>query len=152
MILAIKTNQDPAEIYLLAADGSVVAEKKWDAGRTLAKNLLGEVEQLVIASETKQSSNNRLGCHGNKLPLGDKKSVFSSLSGVIVFRGPGSFTGLRIGITTANAIAYGQEIPIVGANGDDWLANGLKKLADGQNDKIIMPEYGAPPHITKPKK
>lgn len=127
MILAIKTAGDPAEIYLLNDAGEVVAEKIWDAERTLAKNLLGEIEKL----------------------LGGK---FDELSGLIVFTGPGSFTGLRIGITTANTIAYAQNIPIVGANSGDWRADGLEKLQQGENDRIVLPEYGAEANITKPKK
>lgn len=128
MILALKTNQDPAEIYLLDDTDAIITEKKWDAGRTLAKNLLGEIERLLARTELIKG--------------------WDDLTGIIVFRGPGSFTGLRIGITTANAAAYAQQIPIVGANGDNWLANGLKSLAKKQNDKIVLPEYGALPNIT----
>ena len=127
MILALKTNQDPTEIHLLDQDGQVVREKVWSAGRELAHDLLSEVEQLI-----------------------DGK--FGELTGLIVFAGPGSFTGLRIGITTMNTIAYSQNIPIVGTNGKNWWANGLKRLKLGENDKIALPEYGAAPNITSPKK
>jgi tRNA threonylcarbamoyladenosine biosynthesis protein TsaB len=128
MILALKTAEPIAEIYLLAAraEPAVIKEKKWPAERQLAHDLLGEVEKLV----------------------GD----WSKLTGVIVFRGPGSFTGLRIGITTANTVAYARELPIVGTTGENWLADGLAQLARQQNDKIVLPEYGAAPHITQPKK
>jgi tRNA threonylcarbamoyladenosine biosynthesis protein TsaB len=125
MIIALKTAGDPTEMYLLN-DDEVVASKVWDAGRTLARDLLSEIDQLT--------------------------NSFSNLSGIIVFQGPGSFTGLRIGIATANALADALAIPIVGVSGDDWRQEGLKKLADQQNDKIVLPHYGAEPHITKPKK
>lgn len=126
MILAIKTNADPSEVYLLDDNGEIMKEKIWPAGRTLARDLLSEIEKLV----------------------GD----FNNLTGLIVFRGPGSFTGLRIGITTVNALAYSQNIPVVGTNGDNWRAAGIKRLRNGENDRIVLPEYGAAPNITKPKK
>ena len=97
MILAVRSDKLEAEIYLLNDDGTLLRQKIWDAGRTLAKNLLGELDELVN---------------------GD----FDQLTGLIAYKGPGSFTGLRIGITTQNAIAYGKELPIVGTAGDNWLS------------------------------
>lgn len=126
MILAVRSDKLEAEIYLLDKNGTVVRQKIWDAGRTLAKNLLGELDELVN---------------------GD----FDQLTGLIAYKGPGSFTGLRIGITTQNAIAYGKQLPIVGTTGENWLADGVQRLQDNQNDKIVLPDYGAAPHITKPK-
>ncbi len=75
---------------------------------------------------------------------------------MVVFKGPGSFTGLRIGISVANALAYGLQIPIASAKGDDWLEKGIKKLG-AENPptsgvKMVVPEYGRPPHTTTPKK
>jgi tRNA threonylcarbamoyladenosine biosynthesis protein TsaB len=69
-----------------------------------------------------------------------------------MYKGPGSFTGLRIGLSIGNALANSFDIPIVGETGDDWIQHGLKRLEDQENDKIVMPEYGAPVHITKQKK
>jgi len=45
-----------------------------------------------------------------------------------------------------------QHIPIVGAVGDDWRAACLKRLAHGEDDSIVLPQYGAAAHITQPKK
>lgn len=126
MILAVRSDKPEAEIYLLNDNGTLLRQKIWDAGRTLAKNLLGELDELVN---------------------GD----FDQLTGLIAYKGSGSFTGLRIGITTQNAIAYGKELPIVGTAGDNWLSDGVKRLQSNENDKIVLPDYGAAPHITKPK-
>ena len=66
--------------------------------------------------------------------------------------GPGSFTGLRIGLTVLNTIASSQAIPIVGATGDDWQDVAVAGIDSGQNDEIVMPFYGSEANITAPRK
>lgn len=46
----------------------------------------------------------------------------SALTAVAVNLGPGSFTGLRIGLAAAKAIAYGLNIPIIGVGAGEALA------------------------------
>lgn len=125
MILCLKTDNPMAELYIYDS-GKEVHRDVWQADRTLARDLLGHIEQMA----------------------GDWKS----LSGIVVFEGPGSFTGLRIGLTVANTLADGLQIPIVGKRGDEWVDEGLASLQAGDNDRIVMPHYGADPHITAPKK
>jgi tRNA A37 threonylcarbamoyladenosine modification protein TsaB len=78
--------------------------------------------------------------------------TWKDLSGLVVFKGPGSFTGLRIGITVMNSLAYANGLPIVGITGERWQQEGLQRLAAGENDTIVMPEYGGEANITKPRK
>ncbi len=84
--------------------------------------------------------------------LKKNQAEFGDLIGIIVFEGPGSFTSLRIGLTVANTIAYAQQIPIVGATGDDWIQIALSKLKIAKLGDYVMPVYGAEANITKPKK
>lgn len=129
MVLTIKTD-NPVAALALFKDGQKVSEYSWQADRELARDLIKEIQQFL---------------HKNN-------ANFTTLEGLVVYSGPGSFTGLRIGLTVANTIAYGQNISIVGVTGDDWQQTGLQKLSRGENDKITLPHYGAEANITLPKK
>ena len=129
MILAIKTDSSIAELYLFDDQDQEISRDIWEAGRSLAKDVLKHIDTLI-----------------------DANGSWSVLVGLVVFRGPGSFTGLRIGITTANTISYANQLPIIGESGDSWSSVGRQRLLSGENDQIVLPEYGSDPHITVPKK
>ena len=86
--------------------------------------------------------------------LKENKISPQKLSAIAVFRGPGSFTGLRIGIATANALAFSLNIPTIEISEAD-LKNLpqkiIQKFHPKKFTKIATPFYGRPPHITKPK-
>ncbi len=102
--------------------------------------------------------------------LAKNKVKLKDLKGIIVVCGPGSYTGLRVGISAANALAYGLGIPIVGIRkkgmGDRELGirNKIDKRIKGiiqESEKLlkrakpgefVVPIYPAPPKITLPKK
>lgn len=129
LILTIRTDKPEAELGLYD-DQQQIAYDTWEAHRQLAETLHTHIAELLAGHK-----------HG-----------LSDLEGLVVFKGPGSFTGLRIGITVADALAYGLKIPIVASEHDDWIAAGIQRLLDGENQEIAMPEYGALPNITLPKK
>lgn len=127
--LALRTDSPQAELYLYD-DETRIAHELWQADRRLALELLEHLETFLRAAG----------------------KTFADLSGLLVYRGPGSFTGLRIGITVMNTISYAQTIPIVGETSENWLDTGITRLHAGENDQVVLPEYGAEARITKPKK
>ena len=124
MIILLDTST--ATCRLTTGDGEISNNFDWEAGRTLARGLLAFIQEKV----------------------GDVKNI----SGIGIMRGPGSFTGLRIGMAVANTLADGLGIPIVGETGDSWRETALGRLSSGEDDQVILPFYGGDAHITKPKK
>jgi tRNA threonylcarbamoyladenosine biosynthesis protein TsaB len=74
------------------------------------------------------------------------------VQGIVCFQGPGSFTGLRIGLTVANALAYSYQLPIVASQEPRWLEAGIGRLLAGETDDQALPFYGTDVHITPQKK
>jgi len=128
MIILLDTSTPVCRLTLV--DGEQQWHNEWQADRTLAKGLLGYLQA-------------QLALHGKG---------FGDVSGIGVFQGPGSFTGLRIGITVLNTIADAQNVPIVGVTGDDWQQQALTRLQSGENDTMVLPFYGSEAHITTPRK
>ncbi len=129
IVLAIKTDQPKAEVALLI-EGETKVELTWEAHRQLAETLHSKIDELLKSNNKSQKD----------------------LGGIVCYKGPGSFTGLRIGMSVGNALAYGLEIPVVGAGGTGWQEDGVARLVAGENEKSALPEYGGEIHITKPRK
>ena len=129
IILSIRTDQAESEIALFK-DQTLVGKTAWLAHRTLADTINLKIADLL--------NDNQLGLHDTQA--------------VICYKGPGSFTGLRIGLTVANALASALRIPIIASTGDNWQLSAIGKLLAGENDRIALPEYGAEVRTTQPKK
>jgi len=128
MIILLDTSTPVCRLTL--DDDDVQYHDKWQADRTLAKGLLGYLRDQLQA----------------------KGKTFSDVTGIGAFQGPGSFTGLRIGLTVLNTMASAQHIPIVGVTGDEWQSDALVRIRAGENDEIVLPIYGSEANITKPRK
>lgn len=128
MILLLDTSTPTCRLSMV--EGEWRYDTIWEAGRGLATGLLGFLEQEITFQD----------------------KSWNDITGLVVYQGPGSFTGLRIGITVFNTLAYTNKWPIVGTTSEDWRALGLKRLENGENDEIVLPEYGGEANITKPRK
>ncbi len=124
MILLLDTST--ATCRLTIVDGDRWSQYDWEAGRSLARYLLKFLQEKT----------------------GDLHHV----TGIGVMKGPGSFTGLRIGLAVVNTLADSLDVPIVGATGEQWQGEALNRLREGENEHIVMPEYGSDVHITMPRK
>ena len=128
MILLLDTSTPTCRLSMIEGDWRYYT--MWEAGRELAKGLLGFLEQEISFQE----------------------KSWKDVTSLVVYQGPGSFTGLRIGITVFNTLAHTNSWPIVGSTGDDWRAKGIARLEAGENDEIVLPEYGGEANITQPRK
>lgn len=128
MILLLDTSTPICKVTFVDVDKR--ASHEWHADRDLAEDLLGYLEKLLQK---------------------DGKS-WKDISAIGVFKGPGSFTGLRIGMSVVNAIARVNNVPIVAQGGSNWIDAALKRLKAGEDEKLALPLYGRPANITKPRK
>lgn len=131
MILLLRTDKPESELYLYKPSGELVDSFNWHAHRTLSDTLISKIEQMLKVN------------HVNK----------SDLSSIGVYQGPGSFTGLRIGITVANSLAYSLNVPIFSAIGDNWVSQVLELATEGgAYNASVVPHYSSQVHITQPRK
>ncbi|HUB92989.1 MAG TPA: tRNA (adenosine(37)-N6)-threonylcarbamoyltransferase complex dimerization subunit type 1 TsaB [Verrucomicrobiae bacterium] len=129
IILTLRTDKPDAEIGLYDGDKRLAYET-WQAHRQLAETLHSKIEELLRA----------------------QSKDWQDIDGIVCFQGPGSFTGLRIGLTVSNALAYSYDIPVVTTQDPRWLETGLAQLARGESDTVALPFYGADAHVTQQKK
>lgn len=129
LILTIRTDNPQAEVGLYN-DHDQLGSEKWQAHRELSETIHTKLKTLLDAA----------------------KKQWTDVDGIVVYQGPGSFTGLRIGVSVANALAAANTCSVVGSTGDDWIEQGLQRSTNGESDKVVLPEYGAPVHITQQKR
>lgn len=95
MILAFDTSTAACTAALMEPDGTVVASRDEIIGRGHAERLVPMIEEML----------------DGHVP-----------SRILVGVGPGSFTGLRVGIAAAHGMAIGWRVPLAGMNSLALLA------------------------------
>lgn len=105
-VLAIDTSTERAGLAVMH-HGDVWVES-WDAGRTQTTSLLPAIDAL----------------------LGKAGLTPDEMDAVVVATGPGTFTGLRVGVSIAKGIVLARNIPLIGIPTLDIVVAGEPSLDD----------------------
>ena len=124
LVLGIET-ATPTLALALWQDGEVLAEEKFKLKNRHAEVIAGSIEHVLKTSRVE----------------------FEALGGLAVSLGPGSFTGLRIGMACAKGVAFSHRLPLVGIHTPDAIAAGIAPLAERM--VVVLPSrkgevYAAP--------
>lgn len=103
----------------------------------------GELLALVESDEP--------NIHGQKLALfireiTDLQNIsISSLDAIAVSEGPGSYTGLRIGVSIAKGLCYASQIPLIAVDTLQSLAYAMFQKSEGKfpENAVLMPMIDA---------
>jgi len=116
-ILIIETSDRVNSIALCDTDGRLI-------------NCIDEISEQYTHIELLQVNVDKL--------LKDNEIAFSDLCAIAVSSGPGSYTGLRIGVSSAKGYAYALDIPLISIPTLELLANGMINYLDTKNENIIL--------------
>jgi tRNA threonylcarbamoyl adenosine modification protein YeaZ len=118
-LLAIDTSGTNALVALSEADGTLLTERRWTAGYRHGEELLTRIDEMLTAAAVS----------------------LAELGGIIIGTGPGAFTGLRVGLATAKALARGLDIPIAGVPTSEalLLAASPAIAIEGTQAALLLP-------------
>jgi tRNA threonylcarbamoyl adenosine modification protein YeaZ len=119
--LAIDTATRTPILALGHPDGQLVGERRWVSEHRHGEQLLEQLDSLLAEAGVERRD----------------------LTAVVVGVGPGSFTGLRIGLATAKTIAYSLDVPIVGISTSEALALGCSDGDAARADVAVSLPAGA---------
>lgn len=119
-ILAVDTSSEICSVAILEND-TVIAENSLNDGKTHSENLMTIMENTLEENKTKLNDIDLIAC-----------SV-----------GPGSFTGIRIGVSSIKAIAEVLDVPVAAVTSLETLAKNVEangvtivSLIDAKNDQV----------------
>ena len=124
-ILGIDTSSNASSVALIE-DNKLICEYTVNTKTTHSQKLMPMIENMLSISEVN----------------------IKEIDAIAICIGPGSFTGLRIGMATAKAISHVNNLPIIGVNSLEILAGNMnlcdKKICsilDAQRTQVYMGQY-----------
>ncbi|WP_040205627.1 tRNA (adenosine(37)-N6)-threonylcarbamoyltransferase complex dimerization subunit type 1 TsaB [Neobacillus jeddahensis] len=118
-ILAIDTSNHPLGVALLD-DNQVLGEFMTNLKKNHSVRIMPAIQTLMKDCE--------------RLP--------ADLTKIVVAKGPGSYTGVRIGVTIAKTLAWSLNIPLVGISSLEVLAAGIGRYFDGYVAPLVDARRG----------
>lgn len=110
LILCIETTTTNCSVALVEG-GKVIASKSHSEGYTHAENLHPFIYEVLASCERKTDS----------------------LDAVAISKGPGSYTGLRIGVSTAKGLCHALDIPLIAVETLQVMALEVAQRYKGEN-------------------
>ncbi|NNU33051.1 tRNA (adenosine(37)-N6)-threonylcarbamoyltransferase complex dimerization subunit type 1 TsaB [Mucilaginibacter sp. S1162] len=105
----------------LAGDGEVIAFKQLDERNIHAEIITLFIDELINAAGLK----------------------YSDIDAVAVSSGPGSYTGLRIGVSTAKGLCFALDKPLIAVETLAAMAQGIINEGDIDADTLLCPMIDA---------
>ena len=120
LIVNIETSTKVCGVSI-AFNGKLIAQKESKEGNSHAANLAPFIDELMKA---------------NKLS-------YNELSAIAISEGPGSYTGLRIGTSTAKGLCYALDIPLIAISTLESMAAFAKSIYPNDFNGIYRPMIDA---------
>jgi len=120
LILLIETATSTCSVAL-SENGNIIAVKEANERNIHASHItlfIGEVMQQA----------------GKKYP---------DIDAVAISKGPGSYTGLRIGVSTAKGLCYALDIPLIGIDTVEAMASGMLQQQEIPDNGLLVPMIDA---------
>lgn len=106
--LAIDTSSPVSSVALQSGNGEILC-RELDSRDTHSQTLQRAIDEIVSESSL---------------------TALADIQGVAVGLGPGSFTGIRIGLSYAKGLAWSLKVPLVGVGSFEAVAQGAAEGAD----------------------
>lgn len=120
LILLLETATSTCSVAL-AENGIIIAVKEVNERNIHASHITLFIDEVMLKAEKE----------------------YSDLLAIAISKGPGSYTGLRIGVSTAKGLCYALDIPLLGINTIEAMAFGLMDSFDIPDSGLLIPMVDA---------